>query len=529
MIVITPRIDMDFGSGWEDVSEDVISAVKAHWGIHGGGVKDRVADAGGMTFDLDNSSRCSGGLRGYYSPGHDDVRSGFALGIPARLVLNHPLFGDKVMWVGTVTRITPNAGVKSPSTSITCEDWMGEAGRAKLSGIEVQTDVQSDALFLTLVGAVEKQPPGGAVAGSGSDVYPFALDNVQDEKSKVLEQLQQLAMSEVGIIYVSAGVLTFEGRRRRGGGGAIRFAMDEDEEIVAIGQPTHDRDDVITRAQVSIHPRREDDTPDTVLFNLGSAIQIARNTSVTINCPYRDPNQQAQRVGGVDMQDPDPVEGDYIFNTSKDGLGTDITNQLDVDAVFGGNSAVVTITNNGPSDGYVPANGLKLRGRGLYDFEPVLSDRRDDDSSEAFGENVLTYDMPYQSDPNNATDLAQFILALNKDPKTRVRTVTFVANWSDEVAEQAFNLQISDRISLTAPSIGLDAQPFFVNGVSLDVRMNGVVVVIWDLSPVDTSQFWQLEVDGRTELDETTILGYGLFVAGWILDTSELGTDTFVN
>jgi hypothetical protein len=34
---------------------------------------------------------------------------------------------------------------------------------------------------------------------------------------------------------------------------------------------------------------------------------------------------------------------------------------------------------------------------------------------------------------------------------------------------------------------------------------------------------------GRSELDETTILGYGIFAAGWILDTSTLGTDTFLN
>jgi len=200
-----------------------------------------------------------------------------------------------------------------------------------------------------------------------------------------------------------------------------------------------------------------------------------------------------------------------------------------VTAVFGGNSAEVTVFNNGPFDGYVPANGLKLRGRGLYDFEPVISDRQDAASIAAFGDNVYAYDMPYQSSPSNGSDVAQFILALNKDAKTRLDSVSYVANWSDAVAEQAFNLEISDRISVTAPTIGFAAKPFFVNGVRLDVRMNGVVVVTYDVSPVDTTQFWILEVDGRTELDQTTILGYGLFVAGWILDTSQLGTDTFLN
>ncbi len=52
MIVITPRVEMDFGAGWVDVSEDVVTAVKAEWGIHGGTPKDRVADVGSMSFSV---------------------------------------------------------------------------------------------------------------------------------------------------------------------------------------------------------------------------------------------------------------------------------------------------------------------------------------------------------------------------------------------------------------------------------------------------------------------------------------------
>jgi hypothetical protein len=224
-----------------------------------------------------------------------------------------------------------------------------------------------------------------------------------------------------------------------------------------------------------------------------------------------------------------PVAGtDYTFNSQEDGLGTDLTDQLVVTVDFGGNSAEVTVENNGPADGFIPAAGLQLRGRGIYDFEPVLSDLKDQDSLDAYGESVYTYDMPYQSSPVNARDLAQFILALNKDLSTRVESVTFLANWSEQTVEQAFNLEISDRVAITSTTLGLDAVPFFVNGVGLNVHMSGLVTVTWNLAPVDTTQFWLLEVDGRTELDQTTVLGYGLFVPGWILDTSQLGTDTFL-
>lgn len=527
MPIITPAIDMDFGAGWVDVSEDVVSRVTAEWGVHGSTPTDRVADTGVMTFDLDNSAANSGSVRGYYSPDHASVRSGFAIGIPVRLKLTTPLLGTKVKWVGTIEDIRAVPGAKRPTTRVRCVDWMEEAARAKLAGIAVQTDVQSDDLFDTLVAAVDRQPPGGTRVGSGSDIYEFALDNVQDEGGRVAGELQKLALSEYGFIFVQAGELVFEGRRRRGGGGNVRYALDEDEQIISLGV-SQGRDDISNRVQVSVHPRRRDAAATTVLFTLGGAIEIPRNTSVTINCPYSDPDQKAQRVGGVDMVTPVPTT-DYQFNTEEDGTGVDITAQIAITPTFGGNTASLLIENNGPSDGWIPAGGLQLRGRGLYDFEPVISDRKDQTSIDSFGECIFGYDMPHQSRPQNALDLALFLLDQYKDPTTRVETVTFIANWDDEATENAFNLEISEQVSIESPTLGLSAQPYFVNGQKLEIEQSGLVRVTWDLGPVDLSQYWILDVAGRTELDQTTVLGYGLFVAGWKLDESELGTNTFLN
>lgn len=527
MIEITPRIEMDFGAGWVDVSEDVVSRVTASWGIHGSSPKERLAEVGSMKFDLDNGSTNSAGIRGYYSPDHASVRSGFQVGTPVRLVLNAALLGDKVKWVGVIEDIRALPGARRPVTSVSCTDWLAEAERARLAGLPVQVDTQSDALFTTLVNAVDRPPPNGTRVGSGSDIYPFALDNVQDEGAFVYDELDKLALSEYGYIFVEAGELVFEGRRRRGGTSNVRYALDEDQQIIAMGL-TRGRDEIINRAQVSIHPRRRDAAATTVLFTLGSAIEIPRNTSVTINCPYVDPNQQAQRVGGIDMVT--PVAGtDYSFNTQEDGTGTDVTFQLSIQATFGGNTASLEIANDGPSDGFIPAGGLQLRGRGLYDFEPVIADQRIQASIDTYGENAVGYDMPHQSRPQNAVDLAAYLLDLYEDPTTRVETVTFIGNWDDEAAENLFNLEISEQVSITAPTVGLSAVPYFVNGWKLEVEMSGLVRCTWDLAPVNLAQYWILDVTGRTELDQTTVLGYGLFVAGWKLDTSQLGVDTFLN
>lgn len=529
--MITARVEVYAVVGttgeWVDVSADVVSdSVKATWGIAGSGPTDRIADPGTLTFELDNSDQNQGGKRGYYTPGHPDAMEGFILGAEVRLVLVHPFLGERVRWWGTIDSAVPKAGVSDPRTVVSCVDWMEEAAKAKLSGLAVQTSIQSDALFNLLVGAMERQPPNGTRAGTGSDIYPYALDNTQDESSKVLSELQKIALSEIGMVYVTGGCLVFEGRKVRGGAATVRFALDQDN--ITDAALSYSRDNVVNRVQVSIHPRRVDSAATSVLFNLGSAQAIPRSTSIDLDCPYRDPNQQAQRVGGKDLVTP-VASTDYTFNTAENGTGTDITTQLTVAYVGtpGGNTATVRVTNNGPLDGYLTK--LQLRGRGLYDFEPVLSDISDSASVAAYGENVLAYDMPYQSNPNNAIETARFLLGRNKDAELRCESVTFVGDWSDEAAYQAFYLDVSDRVSVTLAEAGLDATPYFVNGLTLEVRRGGPVLLTLTLAPVDTTQFWLLQVDGRTELDETTVLGYGLFAAGWVLGTSALSTDTFLN
>lgn len=532
MIVITPRVDLYLSGAWVDVSEDVLGDIRADWGMRGSSPSDRVADPGAMSFSLDNSDQCSGGVAGYYTPGHASARAGFGLNAPVRLAVVHEFFGEKIVWQGTITRLLPAAGLKRQNVAVTCADWLEEAARAKTSGLPVLANVQSDEVFQTVLDSMPVQPPNGAVLIGGSDVYPYALDNVQDEKGRILSEGLKIAISELGYIFVEAGVLYFEGRRRRAGAGAVKFAFDEDN-LVDLA-PAYSRDDVKNRVQVVVHPRRVDDAATTVLFNLGSPVQIARQTSFSITASYRDPNQPDKRCGGVGMVTPE--EGvDYVLNSTQAGDGTDLSPQLTVEVraneaadlgTWGGNSVLLRVTNNGPADGWLTV--LQLRGRGLYDFEPVTADEVDAPSRAAYGENVFKYDMPYQSSPAVALDTAQFLLALNAELRVRAESITYVANWSDEVCQQFFGLSISDKVSVTYARLGLNAEPYFIQGIQLQVSRTGVITVTCALGPVDTTEFWQLDVEGRSELDETTVLGYGLWVPGWILGTSELGVDTFL-
>jgi hypothetical protein len=513
-VSITTRVEMDFGAGWVDVSEDVVTGVEAEWGLDGSTPKDRCAGPGSLRFGLDNSNLNSGGLAGYYTPGHADVRSGFALGIPVRLVFDCAALtiADRVKWQGTVANITPGIGARGGQvTTIECVDWMAEAERSKLGGLPVMVDATADEVFAVIVGAMSAQPPNGTVVDVGSDTYPFALDNTRDERVSVLTELQKLALSEYGQVYVQAGELVFENRsRRRLGADPVLedfFALDEDDNLIAL-EVSHSRENVLNRFQVAAHPRRRDDDATTVLFTLRGAINVPAGQTVRITCQYRDPNQVSQRVGGIDMVTP-VATTDYTFNALKDGSGTDLTADLTVTYVGtpGGNAAIVDLENTGASSGWVPAGGLQLRGRGLYDFEPVVSDLSDATSIGDYGENELSYDMPYQSEPANAVALAELLLEQNKDALTRVDSATFIAQWSEAEAEAFLEQTISTGVKVNAPSANVEDELFWINGVRLQIGVSGLIHVTWRLAPIYTAENWLLGEAGFSELGETTILG----------------------
>src|SRR3990167_726312 len=85
-------VEMQFSGStgaWTDITGDVLSGpgITVSYGIHGVGPADRVADTGTMNFFLNNAQDNSAKLIGYYSPGHNNSRSGFTSGVGARMWL----------------------------------------------------------------------------------------------------------------------------------------------------------------------------------------------------------------------------------------------------------------------------------------------------------------------------------------------------------------------------------------------------------------------------------------------------------
>jgi hypothetical protein len=289
---------------------------------------------------------------------------------------------------------------------------------------------------------------------------------------------------------------------------------------------TYSRDNVLNNIQVQIFPRRVDSAATTVLFALESVPQIMRNTTLVLTGTYRDPaSGKFVRIGGSDMLQP-VATTDFLFSTLETGGTGDLTSQLSVTAEYAGNSAEFTITNAGPSDGYLTT--LQCRGKGVYFFQSVLFIAEDAASQAAYGDHVLRLDMPYQSSVLIGQDAAAFALGLNKDAALRVSRATFLAHDSDANMLAAINREISDRVTINE-ELTAQNNDYFINAVEWEISSGGFVRCSWTLAPADSQTYWILESTGFTELDQTTILGYGLFAPLWQLDVSQLGVDTYVN
>ena len=509
------------GAGWTDVTADLARETEElDYGIKGIGPTDRLADTGTFKFSLDNSTSNSGGVVGYYSPGHASVRSGFKLSIRVRVAIN--AWGRTFYrHVGRLDEIDPVAGIYGNRiTQCTSVDWMDEAARAKVSGLAVQFDQTSHDLFTLLANAVSTPPEAIVISTNGSDTYPIALDTAEDEKVQVVTELKKILDSELGygaIIgdEIQGGTLAFQGRRGRGLSftNADTFA---DTEFISLKAAQH-RADIVNAFQLVAHPREVDTNPTSILYDLKSAVPVGPGATVRILGPYRDPDQQAPRIGGTNMQAPSVVFplADYAFWTNDDGTGTDLTAYLTVVASYGGSGVRYSLTNTATQSGYVTK--LQARGKAVKGYQTVVAEARDATSVAADGENLVTMDMPYQSTIDVALEAAPYLVGVFKDPGPRP-SVTFEVPADDGAAlKRLLVLDINSRIGIRETVTGItDDGPgtvvigYFINSVHIQIGVTGRYLFTFTLAPADRNSYWLVEVPGRSELDETTLLAMSL-------------------
>ena len=331
--------------GWTDVTRDVLMRGGVSWdyGLPGPMPADRAAEIGECRYQLDNSPANSAGITGSYAPGHPDARPGFELGIACRISLAHGGTVRRKLYY--LDRVDPSFGPEAARVTV-CHgtDWMGIAARTPIREVPLQRAQRTDQIIQTLLDAMPVTPRT-VVLGTGQSTLDYALDDLRGDQATALEALYRVTLSEFG--YLTADGDDADGETLRFANRAYRPSRTMGHQITRALGAVFQRavDDIVDVVRVGIPLRRVDTEATTVLYQLGDATpEIPPGATIHPFGPYRDPANEAQRVGGTDMQT--PVAGtDYAANTAADGSGTDVTDDMAVAASFGASGVRWTIQN----------------------------------------------------------------------------------------------------------------------------------------------------------------------------------------
>jgi hypothetical protein len=493
------------------VSTDLRANLDLQYGIAGTKALDRVAGTGVLDFILENSSSNSAGLAGYYSPAHANVRSGFTLGIPVRLRF---VYSGTTYYKfrGTITGIRPVPGIHGArATMVKAADWMNLAAQTMASTIDTQVNVNSTDVVRAVMDIADRTPAAVSIA-TGSDTFPFALDNSRGESMSIMQEFTRYSVSEFGYVYLKGdttqgGVLTIESRARRQ---LLASPVTTFSDTMQDMELEYDEDSIINSVFVMIYPRQVG-TPATVLYTLQQHQDIENGTTLTLRGQYVDPLQRASRVGAIDLVTP-VAYTDYTFNDDSSGDGTDFTPYLVVTARSGGNDFEAKLTNNHPSKkGHLLT--FQIRGTPLYDYDRFIVTQRDEDSIRQYGERPLTVEMVYQTSAEFAKSVANYLISLSSRAPAVVSSLTLMANTSAARLADILTLEVGDRIGLAETQTGLttasgsQARNYFINQISLHAWDRGLMRATYTLSSGNQLAAWELGTVGASELDQTTVLG----------------------
>jgi len=496
MVTASYTIEMEFSAGiWTSVMADVDAntLITIRRGLD---PWERVAAIGQLTFKLHN-------LDNKYSPDHASAQAGFDIGTPVRIKATYggstyPLFR------GTIVDIFPSPGLLGErKTAVVAYDDMDKLDRRKLKRLSLQTNQRSDQIVSAIIS--NAMTPVATDYDTGNDTYAFAGDTWRDEETSARQAVTDVVRSEWGTFHIEGdGTMNFRSRQSRSLNAIIDLAL-AGGWLVGQLEVSRKRSRVANIVEAQVIPRRTG-TAATVMWTLEDIPAIGPGQSRTFVAAYTDPDLEAARVGGQSMISP-VATTDYTMNSDPGGGGTDLTGSFAVVATFGANAAEIAVTNNHTMMGYITK--LQIRGTPLLTYQTVTMRAEDATSADTYGPHELRLDMPIQDDPEVGQDLAEYLKNVWKEPITQVGLVTILANSTASLMAAALGLDINNQITITESETGLDAVAYFIDGVEHNIAYGGFEhKTTWQLSPAFHSAMWVLGIAGKSELGETTFLGF---------------------
>lgn len=447
-------------SAWANITSDVLQNPPPRlsgMGFMSNAFTDVVADAATLTFSLKNGTNSSGGVIGYYTPQGRNMRTGWGVGIPVRLSFTYDGY-TIYKFYGYID----NDGIEvetgrygNRTVKVKASNWLKWASDQSVNLIQRQTNVRIDQAVTSVIENCTRKPLAVKYY-QGQLTFPTVFDNMSPD-TKALTELQKLAISELGRVFIRPGVdggetlivgdknwsTNWIASYTSGTGsvpkknsditsnivqedgtstflledGTSSLLMDENQPAAFYtgtpGAGTAVETDIIdvqvvyskylfNRAKLTTYPRTVDSST-VVLWSLGQYITLAAGETVTnVRGSYTDPNNEAIQVNGFDMVAP-VATTDYLMNAASDGSGANRTADLVVTATYGSAEVSYSLTNNNASTSYVTF--LQARGKGIYLRDKTEKTYNSTSSQALYGVQPISIDFPYVS---NMQDLFTF-------------------------------------------------------------------------------------------------------------------------
>ena len=173
-------------------------------------------------------------------------------------------------------------------------------------------------------------------------------------------------------------------------------------------------------------------------------------------------------------------DGDYLMNTTEIGSGSDVSSSLALSAAYESEAVTYTATNNSGGDAYIIH--AQARGRGIYSYDKIEYVSEDATSQSAYGVHGITVDQPYQQDLAAGKVWMDAIISAEKDPYTKLKSISFWANTSATNILRFLQCDIGDKIRVTLSDPGIDGY-YHIQNVKVRLISGVLAFVTWGVVP----------------------------------------------
>jgi len=492
------KIEAFISSAWSDRSADVVRApISGGWGIRGISPLDLIADTGELVFLLNNQDDL-------YIPGLGSSLSGWGRNTPVRLWV--ALDGDDYVrfraYVDSLDIVSETFNRKW--VKVTCVDWLDYAAKHPLITPTIGATKRADEGITTVVSAMSLAPQATSYE-TGVETFLSIFDSVTP-KTRAYSELSKLVKSEIGYLYLqkdraNGETLVFEDRHYRNGRRSLnQFASIDSDLLLETGDELllETGDDlllessvfgdvvfdntmrsleiqygrnVLNHLTVTAYPKSTD-ASDVVLFNLEEPIALTPGVAYPFRSNYSDPDSGNQAVADSSNMVTPVATTDYLMNTAKDGSGSNITADLTVTATYGTEGVSYSLLNANADIGYVTF--LQARGKGVYQYNPIQDISSNAASITSYGYQPDKLDQRYQQTPELGSLFGDAVTDFERDPRTELRRVSFVANRSQALFLQFLSIDVGHLVHIKVDDAGKDGY-FYVQGVDFTIIPGNVV------------------------------------------------------